>query len=531
MLEDKGMRIIFLAIFLMCNVLLHSDVLADEKNNIVINTDGKATGKETSYGQCKECNLIMISINNIGAEHMSLYGYKRQTTPNLDKWSKEALVFTQVFSPASWTLPVATSLFTSLYPYTHTVMNRYSKNLLNKDIITFPQILENNQYATAAFTGGLDYAKTFGHMRGFEITDDNAPFTGFNVTLRQATAWINANSQSKFFLFIHGYNAHPPYTPSSKFRGIFSRREGKNITVDNRICVRGYKKSANDNEYIGYYVKSGKRDSNNDESRNSDKLLGAETKQRSILLTKDDIDYLRDLYDEEILEVDSMVVNFLNSLDKNLLNKTVIVILSEHGEMFAKHGRFGRAGAIRGTLYDDVTRVPLIIKMPHGKYGKVNALTQVIDIMPTMLDILGIPFLLKIQGKSLLSLINGNKPINEYVYAGSEYNIGRPAPFPFYHIKSKNEYIRDDRWKLIHEVNLYDSWEKQGNEEALELYDIENDPQELTSLSSKYPDIVIDLKMKLTKWRASAEDFLLNQSSSFDIPSALIEEARKHGYW
>ncbi len=92
--------------------------------------------------------------------------------------------------------------------------------------------------------------------------------------------------------------------------------------------------------------------------------------------------------------------------------KTIIIILSEHGEMFAKHGRFGRAGTTRGTMYDDVIHIPLIIKLPHSSGERVEGLAQIIDIMPTLLDILGIHPALEIQGRSLLPLIGAKADIN-----------------------------------------------------------------------------------------------------------------------
>ncbi|MCR4287815.1 MAG: sulfatase-like hydrolase/transferase, partial [Deltaproteobacteria bacterium] len=91
--------------------------------------------------KCRGCNLIMISLSNVSAERMSLYGYSRPTTPKLDEWAKDALVFEDSFTQSSWTLPVGTTLFTSLYPYAHKVMNRFHENILDPKIRTLPEIL------------------------------------------------------------------------------------------------------------------------------------------------------------------------------------------------------------------------------------------------------------------------------------------------------------------------------------------------------------------------------------------------------
>lgn len=471
-------------------------------------------------------NLIMISLSNVGVEHMSLYGYKRKTTPYLDSWAcNNALIFEDAFSPVSWTLPVITSCFTSLYPYSHKVMDRYHGNLLDKNIKTLPQILKENNYRTAAFTGGLDNTKTFGHMQGFETTDDNPHFTGFDTTLEQAKNWLSENSDKKFFLFIHGYTTHSPFDPPEQFKGIFSDPTGKNITVDYRRSVRGFKNSDN-STYMAYYAGA--------EQRFKSPQPIKEAEPEGLILTQDDINYLRDLYDEEVLYEDSMIEDFLKSLDRKILGKTIIIIFSDHGEMFAKHGRFGRAGAVRGTLYDDVVHIPLIIKIPERQGKRVEGLVQVIDIMPTILEFLDIPPPQKIQGRSSMPLINNNKPINDFVYAGAIFNIHRPLPNPFYPFQSINESIRNYNWKLIHEVIFLGpngNSAKHPSEEIFELYDLQNDPGESDNLAKDYPEITNGLKERLNEWNKWASEFMPSQPSTRDIPESLIDDAKKHGYW
>lgn len=344
--------------------------------------------------------------------------------PYLDNWSKGAFVFEDAFSPSSWTLSVATSIFTVLYPYTHKVMDRYHGNLLDKGIKTLAEVLRENNYTTAAFTGGLDYKGIFGHMKGFENMNNNLNFSKFRITLREAKKWLTKNSDKRFFLFIHGYDAHPPFDSPKQFKGIYSSTKGRKITIDSRFTLRGFKNS--NEEYIAYYLK------HDDPSRLNMKL----PEKIEVKLTQDDIDYLKDLYDEEVMSVDSQVGKFLDTLSKEILDKTIIVIFSEHGEMFAKHGRFGRAGAIRGTLYDEVIHVPLIIKVPYAQGKRIKGLAQLTDIMPTALDILEVPLLQKTQGKNLLPLVNGSGFTNDYIYGGTIYNKERPEPYPYYMFKA-----------------------------------------------------------------------------------------------
>lgn len=474
------------------------------------------------------CNLLMISVHNVGNEHMSLYGYARPTTPRLDKWAEDALVFEDFYTPVSWSLPAATSLFTSLQPYAHKVMDRYRTNLLSPQVRTLPELLKLYSYKTAAFTGGLDYAKAFGHMRGFEEMPENPDFSDFSLTLTQAREWLARNGSSKFFLYLQGYTAHPPFTPPAPFKGVFSELRGRHVTVDNRLTVRAYRSSPG--VYEGYYLKKDIARLKGDQSRPGLNSPGS----RKVLLTQDDISYLQDLYDEEVLQVDSMLGDFLDSLDAKLLSNTVVVLYSEHGEMFGRHGRFGRAGTVRGCLYDDVVHVPLLVRLPGHRGGTVRGLTQIVDVMPTLLELLEIPVPHGIQGLSLLPLVRTGLPVNPYVFAGAEYNGGRKKPNGLFAPESVAESIRNPEWKLIHEQLFSDPEAHrrgQVDEETYELYDLRKDLQEQDDVSALNPAVVEELKGRLKRWAEASSRFTLAAPGTLEVPAAVVDKARQHGYW
>jgi len=476
----------------------------------------------------KDANLILIAINNIGVEHMSLYGYSRKTTPELDAWSKNALVFDGVYTPASWTLPVMTTFFTSLYPYTHGIANRSFENSLSPKTEIFPYFLRSHGYNTVAFTGGLDNSKFFSHMWGFNFIADNPAYTGFKVTLKQAGEWLSRKPRKKFFLFIQGYDAHAPFTPPKKFRGIFSNPAGKDITINPDLTYRGFEDHGGQ-YWANYFIPED----------GADNGLRKKWKITPLVeITRDDIDYMRDLYDEEVLSVDAQVANFLRSLDKNLLKNTIIIVFSEHGEMFAKHGRFGRAGTLRGVLYDDVVHVPLMIKLPGQKGRRITGLVQIVDMMPTLLELLGIPGPGNLQGKSLIPLIKGQGPVNDYIYAGASYNLTRITEKRLYMNPSINESIRSADWKLIHEI-IYEEdhtglprSEKLGvKSETFELYDLKNDPNEFSNVFDKYPRTANALREKLEKWAQDCKNSSNYGAVTSKIPDGIIDDARKNGYW
>lgn len=478
----------------------------------------------------KDFNVIVISMNNVGAEHMSLYGYKQKTTPRLEELAKEALVFDRVYSPTSWTLPAATSLMTSLQPYSHRVMDRFEGNLLNATLPVLGELFKGSGYATATFTGGLDYRPTFGHLRGLTDSSFNLDFTQFDTSLAQATRWLSYNSDKKFFLVLQGYDAHPPFNPPAPFRGRFSGlpRSGP-VTVSSKYTLRGFKSG---DKYIASYI----WEESNPTKRQMLEIAYPPEK-RTVVLTQADMDYLRDLYDDTIASEDTRVADFIAHLDPKVKEHTIIVLLSEHGEMFGKHGRFGRAGTVRGTLYEDVVHVPLIIRLPGGKSGRLPGLVQIIDIAPTLLEWVGIARPQTFQGKSLRPMIENGAAVNEFAFGGSLYNLGsakKGKKNPFFSESSRDEFIHGDRWKLLHEV-VYaaDSGPPpKPQEESWELYDLKADPDEQKNVLNENVAIAEDLKKKLAAWVEQTEAACKDKPPiDMAFPPDFQEKARHGGYW
>lgn len=462
----------------------------------------KKTFKNNSIS-CRDCNLIMIALTNISAEHMSSYGYFRETTPEIDKFAKEAILFENAFAHTSWTLPSATSLFTSQYPYAHGIFDRSRSKEIEGT--TLAEILKLNGFKTAAFTGGGDYQKIYGLNKGFDKYIASDYFVHLKDRMPLVFNWLEENSKDKFFLYFQGFDTHCPFNPPMPYEELFTEKIDKeNIKVDRNFCLRGFKNvSADEDIYRSYYFQQ------NDEI--------------PVDLDQNDIDYLVSQYDGEIRMTDDSVDQFLNYLrDKDLLKKSIVIIFSEHGEMFGKHGRFGRAGSNRGTLYDEVIHVPLIIKHPKIKEPqRINGLVQLIDIMPTILDFLEIPQLEQNQGKSLFPLIFNNQEVNEYIYAGAKFGH---LNFDFFNVLSVNEMIRNKEWKLMREV-IYGEKSK----ETWELYNIVDDAHESNNLASLKPDLVDRLKKKLSIWASSIQG---NSEDKYSpVPQEIIEEAKKRGYW
>jgi len=445
---------------------------------------------------CDNCNIVLISLTNLRPDHTGIYGYYRNTTPNIDVLAKDSLIFENAFTHASWTLPSGISLFTSQYPFKHKMFTRSFETKLNDQTRTLIDILKQNGYTTAGFTGGFEYDLKYNLVNRFDYIKINLK-SNFNLfgyaslksTVELALDWLNKNHQFKFFLFVQGYDVHCPFYPPTPYNALYD--VAYNDSFDFTKCVNTFNntepKVIDGKKYYEVYTSG---------------VVNTTTQKEvyfynSTTINEDDIKHMLALYDSDINYVDNAIGLLLKRIDElGLSNKTIIIILSEHGDMFGKHGRFMRGGAARGTFYDDVLRIPLIIKNPKFESQRIEGLVQIVDIMPTILYFLDIRTSENFQGKSLTPLITKNKEVNEYVYAGSVYDA--PAN-PLFNKTSQTESIRSTKWKLIREtIFLKDG--KISEKTNYELYDTKKDPEELNNVINTNLRVKGILENKLNEW-------------------------------
>jgi len=420
------------------------------------------TCDEAADYQCKDCNIIFIGWEPLGANHLDLYGYNKPTSPRLDRFAEEGITFKNAVSVSSWTLPVFMSMFTSLYPSEHKLINKYTvynekvqvfSNLkeLSPKTITLAQVLKKNGYATGGFTGGAAVGKKFGYGIGYE---DKFVFGGFDDVFPGALQWIKKHKDRKLFAFILGYDVHGRYP----------------LPVE-------HTKQFLDPSYNGKYKGT------TDEYW---QLRNDSIDLKRLDLSDADIQFWRDWYDTKIFESDKRFGEFLDQLSGIIdLNKTIFVITSASGNEFYEHKIFDHGHG----LYEELIRVPLVFRIPRLKPAQVNDQVRVIDIMPTVLDVLGIPSDKgvdhQMRGVSLVPLIKGE---HKDLYAFSETD---------YLLQSFKRSVRSpDGWKLIYSMDT----------EERELYNIINDPLEQKNLISKEPAIAYKLEQKLFDWLREISD-------------------------
>ncbi|MGI8605359.1 MAG: sulfatase-like hydrolase/transferase [Verrucomicrobiales bacterium] len=448
------------------------------------------------------CNLVFISMTNTRADHLGVYGYQRNTSPHIDQFAKKSVVFKNIFSHASWTLPASISLFTSLYPFTHRLLNREDFQPLAPGIPTFVDVLKQHGYVSAAFVGNRDYSPKFGHTSRFDHTaeavmqgeqEDWKTYGVFENTMPLARDWLRQNRDKKFFLLVQGYDTHCPFAAPKENRQFDPGYRGK---IDFSTCywtferTRPIKKRAESGEYVDIFPLKTRPAPGRDNFE--------------VMFYPEDVRHMIALYDGEIFNADQWVGKLLDDLiSLDLERKTVVVIYSDHGDMFGKHGRFMRGGPLRGTFYDDVLHVPLIIRHPDIAPQSVEGLGQIIDIAPTLLDFLGQPNPSEFRGKSLRPLLSKTGPgtqqvaegaVNSHVYAGAAFYPSDRNPF-FRH-DSIIVAVRNEKWKLIAERLVLPD----GPSDSFELYDLGKDSEELSNVAAQQFEVLGELKGRLRDW-------------------------------
>ncbi len=371
----------------------------------------KDTGSRIGYDEkyedyrCPDCNVILISIDTLRADHLGSHGYPKNTSPYIDRFASESILFENAIAQASWTAPSHMSIMTSLYPSVHKVKGFKGSSKvgrLDDSVVTLAQVLKANDYRTVSFNGGRYVNKEFGFDRGFDVYTSLA-YDKIEITNNATFNWLSENRDQKFFLFFHTYAVHTPYLPPVLYGEKFF--PDYNGSIDRKYTL-------------------------------STQEIKADEIWKAIAL-----------YDGEINYMDHEVGRLLDTLDYlNLNNNTIVIFTSDHGHEFLEHGSTGHSL----TSYQELIHVPLIIRFPGIKNSRIKNLVQSIDIMPTVLDSLNITGPSNLQGVSLLPLVREGKNVNSYAYSEGGVNgeikaiIGEDLKWKYiYNVEDKNEELYD----------------------------------------------------------------------------------------
>ncbi|MDE2490636.1 MAG: sulfatase [Elusimicrobia bacterium] len=335
-------------------------------------------------------NIVFLDICSARADHFGVYGYKRDTTPRLDRLARRAAVFENAMSQSSWCLPNYASLFTGQRPENHGLYTNVPTGIPRFET-TLAEKLKEGGYETAAFSGGVYEIPAWGLSRGFDTyvnifstsTPDRVP-APVEDNMKAVGSWLKGRGKQKpFFLYLAIDNLHVPYRAShpdeyaKKLPGPPLPKEDFGVPFD-----RAY-----NGETSGY---------------------PPETKAAVAAFKKDPNALKRYVarYDAAVNDVDGQIGVLIARLKKaGLYGNTILIITGDHGEMLGEHGLLGHTEG----LYQPVLHVPLIVRDPRapGSYGRrYGQLIERVDMMPTILSMASVGYAgLPLSGKSFLPVL------------------------------------------------------------------------------------------------------------------------------
>ena len=424
--------------------------------------------------------IILISLDTLRADHLGIYGYHRNTSPSIDAFSNESVVFDRAVVQSPFTLPSHMSIMTSLHPSSHGVLTK--DNRLADELVTLAELLREGGYKTAAFTDGAFMKGDYGFKQGFDIYDGDKRI-GIARILPKVKKWLEENKSKPFLLFIHCYDIHDPYTPPAPYNTIF-----------------------HDFTYAGNFVPS------------TENMQAAAW--RGMGVSDEDLHHIKALYDGGIRYTDDKIGEFLSYLQEaGLQDNSLIIITSDHGEEFREHGSF-----LHWKLYFRPNlHVPLIMHMPNYPKKKITIreLVQSIDILPTILDVAHLPPHSNAQGRTLLPMIKRNSTFlgRFWVHLLHSFSKDENTSIAIDSIKNIPHHfsIISDCYQLIYNI-------KSG---SIQLFDLRNDPLAQNNITNNHKTTVKQLLSKLNQINNALPRY---KTSTFILDAETREQLETLGY-
>lgn len=472
-------------------------------------------------------NVILISIDTLRADHLGCYGYPQDTTPNLDRLAAEGMRFDRVHSTTSWTLPAHVSLMTGLPNELHDV--RHDTIRLDPAREMLAEQFKRAGYKTAGFFGGTYLGEDYGFAQGFDRYENcgapsakqlkelgrnplEAEFEAESLSHRvitaekienKAEAFLRNAGEDPFFLFLHHWDVHYDYRAPSEYV---------------RLFAPNYRGSLDPSAFMA-----------------NPKIAPD--------MSAEDLAWVIAHYDAEIRWVDFQIGRLLETLDElGLRENTYVVVTADHGEEFFEHGNKGH----RKTLYEESLRIPLIIAGPGINAGDTRNQARIFDIMPTILDLCGLPAGSECYGVSLAPLTRGKNPDHlRELRTVAELTDIPLVPNDEGTVDAADHYFQLDAVTMGDHKRI--EWRRRDfREERLDgeiqddrthLFDLSKDPGETKNLANEAPDIAARLRTErgglvlgMQQFKQFLQSSLSGEARFREFSAEDIELMKQNGY-
>jgi len=424
-------------------------------------------------------NIVLLGIDSLRRDHMSCYGYHRLTTPHIDRFAQEGVLFEQTFSAHIPTTSAYASMLTGLDVFSTQVVALRHKGPLRPEVKTLAEILREEGYNTTCvgFTGNPS-------SRGFDTYLDYPAWGSWNEGRSPKAQKLNevalpeldrlARKREPFFLFLRHMDPHAPYLPPEPFERMFyhgNEFDKRNKSMEPVMAFKPFR------DFFASWMPPGVTDK----------------------------DYIIAQYDGAIAYMDSCIRSIFTAIESlGLTENTIVVVNGDHGETLYDHEcYFDHHG-----LYEPTLIVPLIIrypgKLPAGR--RVSGYNQHKDLVPTLLELAGIQREdLRFDGRSLLPMVRGEVASHESEFYITECTWMRKHGW------------RTPNWKLI--VALEPDFHFKP---PVELYNLFEDPEESCNLAESQPEIVAELQRRMHAWIAKRE-------AETGLPNPIYNQPGWHG--
>jgi len=396
-------------------------------------------------------NVLLIVLDTLGAGFLGAWGAAPGASPHIDAFLARSFTFKRAYAQYGNTLVSHASLFSALHPIRHRVYPGLPGRPLDESLVAR---FARAGYRTVAFTEGAFVSANFGFSVGFDAYDDGSiglakqMAGGAARTFQRAARWLaEGGAQQRFFLFVHTYEVHTPYLP----RDDAARRFAASLTPGDA------------------------------------RLIPPEVQAQGVLrhnrggppIPDRDLARLAALHAGEVHYLDRLVGAFLERLEElGLTRDTLVVLTADHGDQFGEHGKVGHGES----LHNRVLHVPLAFRWPGVvARGESVAPVQLVDVMPTILDLAGLGAPAQLDGRSLATALRGGSAAQRPAYSEQRSARGECLQLALgRHCRLDRFAVQTERFKLV--TSDHPAWTR--------LYDLERDPLETRDVASRHPEEV-----------------------------------------